>query len=207
MPSQPSVIPLATLETKPLSTSVAPFDRQSFLRSVGSGMPIAELFNDLHDVVFFAKDAAGCFVLCNGAFAEMAGVGATDDLYGKSDYDFFPKALAESYIEDDRRVLAGERISTRIELVLHGDRTIGWNLTSKLPLRDCDDVIIGTAGISRDFEKLHWENPTFQALAQVVDWRSYSRISGQTSDEREIARSGRALAMISATRCSWAGLA
>ena len=50
------------------------------------------------------------------------------------------------------------------------DRTIGWNLTSKLALRNAKGEVVGTAGISRDFEKLHWENPTFQALAQVVEY-------------------------------------
>ena len=47
----------------------------------------------------------------------------------------------------------------------------------------------------------------FPALAQVVDSRSYSRISGHTSEESEMGRAGEARRTISATRCSCAGLA
>lgn len=152
------------------TTADAPtFDRQAFLDSVASGMPLAALLDDLHDVFFFAKDAAGRFVLCNPAFAAMSGVDTPDEVYGKTDHDFFPKALAERYVDDDEAVLNGETISARIEMVLHTDRTIGWNLTSKIALKNTAGEIVGTAGVSRDFEKLHWENPTFQALAQVVE--------------------------------------
>jgi hypothetical protein len=44
-------------------------------------------------------------------------------------------------------------------------------------------------------------------LAQVVDWRSYSRTSGQMSEDSEMKRSGKAARTISAMRASCAGFA
>ena len=74
---------------------------------------------------------------------------ATLDLLGKTDYDLSPAFLADQFRLDDELVLAGNRITDRIELVSQPDGMTVWNVTNKIPLVDQDGAIIGTAGITR----------------------------------------------------------
>jgi AraC-like DNA-binding protein len=57
--------------------------------------------------------------------------------------------MANQYRIDDERVLKGERILSRIELVGRFDHTARWCVTSKIPLHDTKGRIVGTAGITR----------------------------------------------------------
>jgi AraC-like DNA-binding protein len=57
--------------------------------------------------------------------------------------------LANQYRIDDERVLRGERILSRVELVGRFNHTARWCVTSKVPLRDMKGHIVGTAGVTR----------------------------------------------------------
>jgi twitching motility protein PilJ len=55
------------------------------------------------------KDKDGRFTMANIAFCQTIGL-PYDQIIGKTDFDIFPKDLAEKFVADDRRVLAGEVI-------------------------------------------------------------------------------------------------
>jgi AraC-like DNA-binding protein len=57
--------------------------------------------------------------------------------------------LANQYRIDDERVLRGERILSRVELVGRFDHTARWCVTSKVPLHNPQGDIVGTAGVTR----------------------------------------------------------
>ncbi len=44
------------------------------------------------------------YVYCNGNYARDLKISA-DEIVGKTDYDFYPRELAEKYRADDRRIL------------------------------------------------------------------------------------------------------
>ena len=77
----------------------------------------------------------------------------------KSDFDLFPKDIAEKFWADDRKVIQGEPVINREEYVLNDEGEKRWLLTSKLPLRDQNGKIIGLVGIGRDItERKHAED-------------------------------------------------
>src|SRR5436853_5585391 len=61
------------------------------------------LIESLPQQVFF-KDTNSVFVSVNAAFAKDFGK-KPEDFDGKSDFDLFPKALAEKYFADDQRIM------------------------------------------------------------------------------------------------------
>jgi PAS domain S-box-containing protein len=75
-----------------------------------------------------------------------------EQLIGKTDFDFFPQALAEQYIADERALFAsGQAMIGKEEPTI--DPASGepwWTLTSKMPLRDQDGTIVGLVGIGLD---------------------------------------------------------
>jgi PAS domain S-box-containing protein len=112
------------------------------------------LFRLLPDVAYFAKDSQGRFTAANSAFLRMAGLREEDELLGKTDFDLWPRFLAEHYVKDDARVTgAGAPLLNRIELVLGRDRSADWFATTKVPLRDAAGEIAGVEGFCRYLKK------------------------------------------------------
>jgi AraC-like DNA-binding protein len=129
----------------------------------------AALFDQLPDVVFFVKDAAGRYMVVNQTLVARCGFQHKTDLLGKSPHDIFPLELGTSYAEQDRQVLAtGQAIHNRLELHLYANRMPGWCLTHKIALRNRDGVPIGLAGISRDLHAPDRTNPAYARVASVL---------------------------------------
>lgn len=120
------------------------------LSRIGAVAPeVIELFDYLEDTLLWMKDEAGHYEWANVALLLNFGVKTRAELIGRTDYDFCGEVLANQYRIDDERVLRGERILSRIELVGRFNHTARWCVTSKVPLRDTSGRIVGTAGVTR----------------------------------------------------------
>jgi hypothetical protein len=93
------------------------------------------------------KDTNSVFLNANPLYVRSLGldfpqVKTVNDVIGKTDFDFYPKELAEKYRADDARVMAsGERFET-IEQYSEGD-ALGYVYTEKTPLRDGNGKVFG----------------------------------------------------------------
>src|SRR5262249_13336934 len=69
------------------------------------------------------------------------------------------------------RVLQGERILARVELVGRFDHTARWCSTSKLPLRSPDGTVVGSVGITHPLsgEPSVAEAPLSQAIRYISE--------------------------------------
>jgi PAS domain S-box-containing protein len=95
------------------------------------------LINNLPDGIY-VKDTETRKLVSNPAdYIKNVGKKTEEEVLGKTDFDFFPKELAEKFFEDDQSVLkTGQPILNREEFVLHENGGKRWLLTSKLPLKD-----------------------------------------------------------------------
>jgi AraC-like DNA-binding protein len=120
------------------------------LARIGAGAPeVIELFDYLEDTPLWMKDEAGHYEWANVALLLNFGLKTRAEIIGRTDYDFCGEVLANQYRMDDERVLRGERILSRVELVGRFNHTARWCVTSKVPLRDPKGKIVGTAGVTR----------------------------------------------------------
>jgi len=110
---------------------------------------VVVLCDALDDVPLWIKDVAGHYQWVNRSFLLNFGLENRDDVLGKTDFDLCAPQLAELYRVDDERVLAGERIVGRVELIGRYDHTSRWCSTTKIPLHDAKGRVVGTAGITR----------------------------------------------------------
>jgi len=99
------------------------------------------------------KDIHGRFVNINRAMAEMVGLDDPQQATGKSDYDLWPKVLAEKYRADDRKVMAsGRKMYIEKEPFQVGSRS-GVIETFKTAVYDQHGALGGTVGFSRDISE------------------------------------------------------
>ena len=108
------------------------------------------LIDNIPDSIY-SKDLACRKTLVNLAELGYLGANSEAEVLGKNDFDFYPKELAEKFFADDQLVMqSGKPVINREEYVLDGQGQKRWLLSSKLPLRDKDNQIIGLVGIGRD---------------------------------------------------------
>lgn len=147
----------------------------SLTRSLAALLPglraTAELFENVPDTVFFAKDLHGRYVAVNRTLVERCGLRSKDDLLKRDVSSVFPTELAGRYAEQDREVLrSGEPIVERLELHWYPHQRTGWCLTTKLPLRDETGTICGLIGISRDLRSLGNAQSVPASLATALEY-------------------------------------
>lgn len=142
-----------------------PFD---FLAELAPGSGL-RLFDAYPDTRFFIKDAHGVYRYASRAMHLAHGLSDPQDVVGRTDHDFIPAYLADHYTRDDRRVLAGEEIWGRVEMVMRHPACPDWYVTSKVPLRDRDERVVGLAGVSRDLQKAASLSSPFVQFAPVIE--------------------------------------
>ncbi len=141
------------------------------LGRIGAAPPeVIELFDYLEDTPMWMKDEAGHYEWANVALLLNFGVKTRAELIGRTDYDFCGEVLANQYRIDDERLLRGEKILSRVELVGRFNHTARWCVTSKVPLRDTAGRIVGTASVTRPL-------PRAEATAPDPESRSASPLS------------------------------
>ena len=120
------------------------------LRRIGAAAPeVIELFDYLEDLPLWMKDVHGTYQWVSVSFLLNFGLKTREEVIGHNDYDLCGEALANQYRIDDERVLRGERILSRVELVGRFDHTARWCVTSKIPLHDARGRVVGNAGVTR----------------------------------------------------------
>jgi PAS domain S-box-containing protein len=106
---------------------------------------------DLIPAFIYAKDAHSRFTACNKLVANRMGV-APGELIGRTDFDFFPREMAEKFFSDEQALLkSGKPLIDHEEIAF--DKTRGMNrviLTSKIPLHDADGNLTGVVGTGFD---------------------------------------------------------
>jgi PAS domain S-box-containing protein len=124
------------------------------------------IIDNLPDNIY-AKDKQGRFVLNNPAHARDLGLNSPGEMKGKSDFDFFPRELAEQFHADEQRIIAtGESVINQEQYKCSPGDNDGkkrWSFSSKVIWRDHDGGILGTVGITRD---THEFKTTQEALRQ-----------------------------------------
>ncbi len=156
----------------PLSLEPAqPPKFKEFIAQLRSGQIALGLFEALPDIMFWIKDCEGVIIFANQAYADLL-LRTPEQLVGESDASLFAPTLALSFQADDESVLrTAEPLHNKLEIVTRPGGGIEWRMTSKIPLFNERDEVIGTAGISRRLE--HGEGPPLptphRAISELID--------------------------------------
>ncbi len=119
------------------------------------------------DSIYF-KDRSSRFIKVNKATVIKFGLKSADELIGKTDFDFFDDEHAKFAHEDESKIInEGISIVNKVEKEKWADGNVTWASTTKIPLRDEDNNIIGTFGITRDITELKKSEEIRDALYKI----------------------------------------
>ena len=115
----------------------------------------------------FLKDTNSVYISCNENYASDLNI-KSDEIAGKTDYDFYPRELAEKYRTDDQRILKSGQ-TTRIE---EKYTQCGQDLiveTVKTPVRDEKGNVAGILGIFWDITQKKKAEDEIRKLSSAVE--------------------------------------
>ena len=132
--------PLVMLSCRLLS------DSDLYLKAIMEGFP---------GLIYF-KDKQGRYTRVNSAYASKFGVKQPDDVRGKSAYDFYHPEHASKTSEAESHIIeTGEPLEDTEEQETWADGKVIWLRTTRKALRNDEDEIIGTYGISMEYLRQH----------------------------------------------------
>jgi PAS domain S-box-containing protein len=132
-------------------------EREQSERNVQNAQKLLQLVVDTIPVRLFWKDLDLIYLGCNRLFAQDAGYRDPEKLIGADDYSQGWREQADSYRRDDLEVMASGKPKLNYEEIQDtpdGKRI--WLSTSKVPLRDATDKIIGVLGTYEDITQRKW---------------------------------------------------
>lgn len=137
---------------------------------------LLQLVIDTIPARIFWKDNDLTYIGCNHLFARDAGFQRPEELIGLDDYDMPWQEQAELYRKDDFQVIvSGNPKLNYEEPQTTTDGKHLWLSTSKVPLRDTNDAIVGLLGT---YEDISHRKQTEEKLLKVQKLESLGRLAG-----------------------------
>jgi len=132
-------------------TSTDSSERRNLADALAHERNVLRTMLDLIPAYIYAKDAQSRFTAANKLVANRMGT-VPDGLIGKTDFDFYPREMADKFFNDEQALIRSGQPLLDCEEVAH-DNVSGLDrvlLTSKVPLRDELGNLTGVVGIGFD---------------------------------------------------------
>jgi len=125
--------------------------RQQTETALRESQQMLQLIMDTIPMSVFWKDKDSVYLGCNKAFIKEAGFSDVDEIVGKTPHDLFDPEMASSLIDHDQQVITTNQPLLN---VLHSnsqpDGSVRWRETSKIPLHNEDEQVVGVLDVCRD---------------------------------------------------------
>jgi two-component system sensor histidine kinase UhpB len=108
------------------------------------------LIDNLPDSIY-VKDNQSRFILTNRAQLNLIGAESEEEAIGKTITHYIDEKSAAEVLKNDNRLFdTGEALINEEEYIITHDGEKRWLLTTRVPLQEDDNNVIGLVGISRD---------------------------------------------------------
>lgn len=149
-----------------ISTDITDYRRAT--EALRNQQRVMQAFLDYSPTIIAAKDAQGRYAWANQRYCGRVLRCSTEDVIGKTPYDFYEPEVADIMVAQDQLVLQSRESQQNEDIIPHDDGPHTY-LTIKFPLYDKDGNLSGIGAIGTDItERKHaqQELDTFKALVE-----------------------------------------
>ena len=130
---------------------------------------IQALIDEVPDYLW-VKDVNGRFVVANRALARDAGRADAREMLGLTDFDLHPPEAANGFYEIEQSILrSGEPMIDREESIVDATGAVKWLASTKIPLTDENDRVVGLIGVARDITARKREEALRAGEARILE--------------------------------------
>lgn len=144
--------------------------RSSFLSGLSDNLNL-DLFDYMLDIQYWMKDKEGKYVHVNQGLLKNYALNSIDQVIGKTDFDLSPDYIASRHVAGDHQVMKeGKVIANHIELVGQFDGRVNWYSTTKMPLRNPQGEIVGTAGFNHELSSGQVSQAIYGEMGTIIHY-------------------------------------
>ena len=126
---------------------------------------IKDLLDSIPDIIFIKNNDCQ-YISGNNAYLKYLGIASENELIGKTDLSFFKNSIAEQFLKEEKEIIKSGIPSIKIiESTSHYFGFQKWFSTSKIPIKDNTNKIIGIFCFCRDITE---QKDTEEALLKVT---------------------------------------
>jgi PAS domain S-box-containing protein len=163
--------------------------REQLLRSVIDNIP----------PLIFWKDRNSVYLGCNQAMAHLGGLASSEEIIGKTDFELAWRGEAEWYQAKDKEVMdSAQPVYKFEETIMQADGSVKWIQTSKIPLYDANNQVIGILGTSDDITERRQAEVLLKEYNQRLEQEVAVKTKALRKEEERFS-----LAMLGATDGLW----
>lgn len=145
-------------------------DRSEFFQRLGNARDLLDVLERMPGSLFMIKDLDSRYVYMSRALREAIHLESGQEVVGKTDFDLFPRIVAQNFRENDLRVFReGRALVNEIHAAIFFRHAPLWAISSKYPLRDGDGRIIGLITINEPYDKIAGEDDELNRLLPAVE--------------------------------------
>ena len=127
----------------------------------------------LPGTMFAIKNLESRYVYMSVALRRAIHVDSPEDVIGKSDFDLFPKIIAESFRQNDLIVFQHEKpLLNQVHLTRFFDNAPIWSFSSKFPIHSVKREVIGLVIINEAYEDVMGKKAELNQLLPAIDYVS-----------------------------------
>jgi diguanylate cyclase (GGDEF)-like protein/PAS domain S-box-containing protein len=143
--------------------------RQALGHSADERISLQVLIDQVPDFLF-AKDVDSRFVIANGAIGAAYGRSKSSDLLGLTDFDLHPLKVAQHFFEIEQNIIrTGQSMIDMEEVIVSPAGVRKWLSTTKAPLRNDQNQVVGLVGIGRDVTARKQAEDFRNGQAQILE--------------------------------------
>jgi len=129
------------------------------------------LYDYMLEIQFWIKDKKGRYMHVNQGLLKNYALKSLEQVIGKTDFDLSADYLADRYVNIDKRVMEEDLvIANEIELVGQYDGIVNWYSTTKMPLKNSQGEIIGTAGYNYELSSGQVSHAIYGEMGEIIDY-------------------------------------
>lgn len=148
--------------------------QKQFFASLADGRQILEALERIPGAMFMIKNLDSRYIFMSRALKEAVHLPASFDVVGKTDFDLFPRIIAENFRQNDRQVFKGGRpLINEIHATGFFDHPTSWCYSSKFPLRDERGKVIGLITINEKYADVMGQDAELNRLLPAIDHISH----------------------------------
>ncbi len=152
--------------------------RNPFFKTFDNITQILDALELLPGSMFMIKDLDSRYVYMSRSLREAIHIQPGQVVVGKTDFDLFPRIVAQNFRENDLQVFEkGRPLVNEIHAAMFFRHAPMWSISSKYPLRDNAGKIVGLITINESYDKLVGGDDELNRLLPAIECMSknYSR--------------------------------
>jgi len=147
--------------------------QSDFFEQIGEFTQILNILERMPGAMFMIKNLESRYVYMSAALRRAIHRNSPEDVIGRTDFDLFPKIVAENFRQNDLLVFKhGKPLVNEVHMTCFFSQAPRWSFSSKYPLYGRDGDVIGLVTLNEPYEEIMGKQGELNRLLPAIDYVS-----------------------------------